>query len=387
MSNSDERDFWLSSLDDLDEELAAGDLSPQDHEVLTRTYTRQAAQALRSHEPGTDELASNELDEAAEQSDQAMSQSHRQRRRKRRKQAVLLGGLVAVGVVGGLLLANAVGSRYSGDTITGNDAVFSVPGLLRNAEESAAAGNLSEAIAIYDQVLERSPTQPTALAYKGWLLSLQGSDAAATDILADAVAAAPNYPDARAFSSIVLFRSGDCEGAAQELAAFDATEPPDFLAELLAAQGLRTNVARCRILAEADSGFIALADLGLGASDAVAGATSLYNPTSPTAGQPVLALRVYEAVLAETGNHPDALTYSGVILTQTGLSAQAEEGARRIDQAVEVAPNHAEARLWRAWLFIGLGETAQATADLEHLDTLNPSSEIARLASDLRSLL
>ena len=96
----------------------------------------------------------------------------------------------------------------------------SVPGLLRNAEESAAAGDLAEAIAIYDQVLERSPSNPTALAYKGWLLSLEGQQAEAGNLLADAVAAAPDYPDARAFRTILLFRSGECSEAAAELALF-----------------------------------------------------------------------------------------------------------------------------------------------------------------------
>ena len=96
---------------------------------------------------------------------------------------------------------------------------------------------------------------------------------------------------------------------------------------------------------------------------------------------------MYEAVLADVPNHPGALTYSGVMLTQTGLDDQTAEGARRINQAVEVAPNHPEARLWRAWLAIGLGQSDQARADLDHLDALNPSLEIARLAADLRSRL
>ncbi|MDE0602850.1 MAG: tetratricopeptide repeat protein, partial [bacterium] len=82
-----------------------------------------------------------------------------------------------------------------------------------------------------------------------------------------------------------------------------------------------------------------------------------------------------------------ALTYSGVMLTQTGLDDQFAEGARRINQAVEATPNHPEARLWRAWLAIGLGQTDQAAADLNHLDTLNPTPEIARLSADLRARL
>lgn len=361
----DEREFWLESLDDLDEELAAGDLEPEDHQVLSRSYTRQAAQALRGEQ--------GELEEADSGG--------------RGKLIAVVAGLVVVGVLAGVFLARAVGSRHSGDTITGNDAVTSVPGLLRNAEESAAAGDLGEAIAIYDRVLKRSPSNPTALAYKGWFLALQGQETEAADVLADAVVAAPDYPDARAFRAILLYRTGDCSGAAAELAAFDATNPPEFISQLVETQGLRTNIALCQIVLPGQEQFQTLSDLGLSADDAVAAARALWDPTTPAQGDPALALRVYEAVLADDPDHAGALTFSGVMLTQTGLDDQFAEGAQRVNQAVEVAPNHPEARLWRAWLFAGLGQIDQAQADLDHLDTLNPSPEIARLAADLRARL
>ena len=361
----DEREFWLESLDDLDEELAAGDLEPEDHQVLSRSYTRRAAQAIRG-----DKEKSEEADGGG-----------------RGKLIAVVAGLVVVGVLAGVFLARAVGSRHSGDTITGNDAVSSVPSLLRNAEESAAAGDLGEAIAIYDRVLERSPSNPTALAYKGWFLALQGQEAEAADVLADAVVAAPDYPDARAFRAILLYRTGDCSGAAAELASFDATKPPEFISQLVESQGLRTNIALCQIVLQGQEQFRSLSDLELSADDAVAAARALWDPTTPAQGDPALALRVYEAVLADDPNHPGALTYSGVMLTQTGLDDQFAEGARRIHRAVEAAPSHPEARLWRAWLFAGLGQTDQARADLDHLDSLNPSPEIARLAADLRSKL
>ncbi len=361
----DEREFWLESLDDLDEELAAGDLEPEDHQALSQSYTRKAADALRGDQ------------EEPEQPDG----------RGRGKLVAVVAGLVVVGVVAGVFLARAVGSRHSGDTITGNDAVTSVPGLLRNAEESAAAGDLGEAIAIYDRVLERSPSNPNALAYKGWLLALEGQEAEAADVLADAVATAPDYPDARAFRAILLYRTGDCFGAAGELAAFDATNPPEFISQLVETQGLRTNIALCQIVLQAQEQFETLADLGLAADDAVAAARALWDPTTPDQGDPALALRVYQAVLADHPNHPGALTFSGVLLIQTGLEEQITEGVRRIYQAVEAAPKHPEARLWRAWLSIGLGDPDQARADLDHLDTLNLPPEIARLAADLRTRL
>ncbi len=358
----DEQRFWLVSLIDLDEELAAGDLDPEDHRVLSQSYTHKAVEALRA----------------------GKEQPVEPDGRGRGKLIAVVAGLVVVGVLAGVFLARAVGSRHSGDTITGNDAVSSVPSLLRNAEESAAAGDLGEAIAIYDRVLERSPTNPTALAYKGWFLALQGQEAEAVDVLADAVAVAPDYPDARAFRAILLYRTGDCFGAAGELAAFDATNPPEFISQLVQTQGLRTNIALCQIVLQDQGQFQTLSDLGLSADDAVAAALTLWDPTSPAQGDPALALRVYEAVLADVPGHPGALVYSGVMLTQTGLDDQTAEGALRINQAVVVAPNHPEARLWRAWLFIGLGQTDQAQADLDHLDTLNPSPEIGRLAADLR---
>ena len=362
----DEREFWLESLDDLDEELAAGDLGPEDHQVLSRSYTRQAAQALRGDQQGSEETDG----------------------KGRGRLIAVVAGLVVVGVLAGVFLARAVGSRHSGDTITGNDAVSSVPSLLRNAEESAAAGDLGEAIAIYDRVLERSPSNPTALAYKGWFLALQGREAEAANVLADAVVAAPDYPDARAFRAILLYRTDDCFGAAAELAAFDATNPPESINRLVETQGLGTNIAvLCQMVLQDQAQFQTLSELGPSADNAVAAARTLWDPTTPAQGDPALALRVYEAVLADHPDHPGALTYSGVMLTQTGLDDQFTEGAQRINQAVEAAPNDPEARLWRAWLFAGLGQTDQARADLNHLDTLNPSPEITRLAADLRSRL
>lgn len=361
----DEREFWLESLDDLDDELAAGDLEPEDYRVLSRSYTRLAAQSLRGDQEQSEESGG----------------------RGRGKLIAMVAGLVVVGLLAGVFLARAAGSRHSGDTITGNDAVASVPSLLRNAEESAAAGDLAEAIAIYDRVLGRSPSNPTALAYKGWLLTLQGQEGVAADVLADAVAAAPDYPDARAFRAILLYRTGDCSGAAAELAAFDAADPPEFISQLVETQGLRTNIALCQIALQDLEQFQTLSELGLTADDAVAGALALWDPTTPAQGNPALALRVYEAVLADNPAHPGALTYSGVMLTQTGLDDQLAEGTRRINRAVEASPDHPEARLWRAWMAIGLGQTDQARADLDHLNTLNPSPEVARLATDLRSSL
>ena len=44
----DERSFLLDSLEDLERERAAGDLSDADYEVLRDRYTRRAAEVLRA---------------------------------------------------------------------------------------------------------------------------------------------------------------------------------------------------------------------------------------------------------------------------------------------------------------------------------------------------
>ncbi|WP_420638504.1 tetratricopeptide repeat protein [Candidatus Poriferisocius sp.] len=359
----DDREFWLASLDDLDEELAAGDLEPADHQALTQSYTRRAADALRQEggppaPPG---------------------------RGPGWKRLAVVAALVAVGALAGVMLGRAVGSRHAGDTITGNDAVTSTAGLLRDAEDSIAAGDRAEALRIYQQVLDRSPSHPVALAYRGWLQALDGQLGEAADSLADAVAADPAYPDARAFRTIVLYRTGDCSAAAAELAAFDATDPPSLMADLVQQQGLRGRIPLCLALEQGAEGPLTLASLGANADDAVAAAVALWEPTAPSEGDPGLALRVYEAVLGDHPDHGLALTYSGVLLIQTGPVEQAAVGAGRINRAVEVAPDDPETWLWRAWLYLGLDRVDQALADLDRLNALNPPPEIALLADDLRS--
>jgi hypothetical protein len=48
----DERSFLLSSLEDLDREYEAGDLSDQDHEMLRDGYIARAAEVIRALDDG-----------------------------------------------------------------------------------------------------------------------------------------------------------------------------------------------------------------------------------------------------------------------------------------------------------------------------------------------
>ena len=134
--------------------------------------------------------------------------------------------------------------------------------------------------------MERSPTNPTALAYKGWFLALQGQEAEAVDVLADAVVVAPDYPDARAFRAILLYRTGDCSGRGGGTGFLRCDQSPEFISQLVETQGLRTNIALCRIVLPDQGQFQTLSDLGLSADDAVAAARSLWDPTTPLKATP-----------------------------------------------------------------------------------------------------
>ena len=96
-----ERDFLFASLDDLDRELAAGDISAEDHAELRSGYVSRAAEVLRSLD----------ADAAPQQ-------------RIRFGWKAISGVIAVVLVVGGALafvLANALGERLSGQSMTGLD--------------------------------------------------------------------------------------------------------------------------------------------------------------------------------------------------------------------------------------------------------------------------
>ena len=98
-----ERDFLFASLDDLDRELAAGDISAEDHAELRSGYVSRAAEVLRS------------LDADATEPQQ----------RIRFGWKAISGVIAVVLVVGGALafvLANALGERLSGCLLYTSDA-------------------------------------------------------------------------------------------------------------------------------------------------------------------------------------------------------------------------------------------------------------------------
>jgi hypothetical protein len=220
-----ERDFLLSSLDDLDRELAAGDISPEDHAELRDGYVARAAEVLR--------LIEQERLEPL------------QRIRLGWKKAVgVLGVVIVIGAALAVVLASTLGERLSGQSMTGFDPRDTATALLAEAR----AANFSDPVGaadLYALVLVEDPTNVEALTYRGWTLALaarQNLDedasaeqfAEAVDLLVEAVTVDPSYADPLCFLGIIQYRFvGDADAARPFVAACLAANPPAEVRDLV----------------------------------------------------------------------------------------------------------------------------------------------------------
>jgi tetratricopeptide (TPR) repeat protein len=98
---------------------------------------------------------------------------------------------------------------------------------LQQAQALGAAGQVRQALTLYEDVLAIEPRQPEALAYRGWLVRLTGIDIHSSQLIAtgrasiqEALAVDPRYGDAHFFLGLLLLEDyGDLHAA---LAQFDA---------------------------------------------------------------------------------------------------------------------------------------------------------------------
>lgn len=225
----DERDHLLRSLDDLDAELAVGDLDDADYAALKDDYTARAAEVLRSIE--------------AHQTPASAAGTKESRR--------AIGWVVclaALAVGAGVLLAQAVGERGVNDQITGSIDPSDRDQVLQCQQMGAQSNQLLESLTCFDEVLDRDPQNVEALTYRGWYVVLAsgtaqqaGQDDAAAELLESgmffldrAIEVDPEYPDARAFRAIVFDRNGEPDKACEEIAVIAAGSPPPMIEQLVA---------------------------------------------------------------------------------------------------------------------------------------------------------
>ena len=376
-ADREELEFLERSLDDLDAEQSAGDISEGDYRSLSTLYAERVAAVRRRGAAAR--FASDRP---------AAGRPGRSPRNWRRAVAVL----VIVAMVGtglGVALASALGSRSSLDTATG-DIRQSTRAQLFEAQEHMAAGRFAEAEQLYAEVVAVQPSSAEALAWWGWLDFLRGDLPSAAERLETAVTVDPRYPDARVFGAVVAIRLERLEAAAAHLDVFDGLDPAPIMVELVASYELRERILAGRLAAAEEAG-------DAGAVDALlAGATSDEMATAARlladGGQVVLAARLFGSALEADPTNVPALVGRGALLTRPDFAAFEDllaEGLRALDRAVELSPDNPEARFWRGLALAQLGLFEDALADLDHLATLPAPprllDEAARLAEEVRA--
>lgn len=357
VSLSEERDFLLGSLDDLDAEFAAGDLDRADYEALRADYTARAAAVLRRIEgqPG------------AVPRDPTPDRTGGDR-------WWWVVGVVALAAVAGVLVAGFSGSRSAGESITG-DIRVTARELLRDAQVAFADGDLEGAIAHYDEVLELQPSNVEALTYKAWFTRLLGDPAAAAPLVEDAVAIDPDYADARVFAASIALELGDVGAARSHLDAFDALSAPPFLEQLVAQQGLRARLGEAVMLDAFERvGPVLLiedpppfAETGLSVADVLAAAEFVASDDV------FAAVTLVQRALDDAPDDPDLLAGYAWLLSRSATPSDpspAELALPFLDRALQVAPDHPEALIYRAFTRAFLGDIAGGGTDLDAFDAL-----------------
>jgi tetratricopeptide (TPR) repeat protein len=210
----EERDFLLRSLDDLERERAAGDVSDVDYATLHRTYTARAAAVLRALEregppPGPAP-------------------------RPRQRTLAVATGVAALAVAAGLAVASASGSRLPGDTATGD---VRATGASRLADAARLAkDDPQRALELYDEVLADEPDNVRALSERGLLLASLGASFGRPALVTEgrrsveaAVELAPGDPEVLFSRALTLRLAGEDAAAEEAFAAALAADPPPAL--------------------------------------------------------------------------------------------------------------------------------------------------------------
>jgi tetratricopeptide (TPR) repeat protein len=208
----EQRRFLLQSLQDLDREREAGDIDDADYRTLKDDYTARAAAVLHA------------IDER--KAGLAQKQRGVRRRRSTKWTAVVLAGVVALAIGGGVLVASTSGQRVPGQTATGN-VPSNVSDQLAAAQQDIAQGKAVGALKLYDQVLRQDPNNAQALTFRGWILESANLHDEALASLDKALAADPTFAMAHYFKGAVLFEGkNDPAAAVKEFEAFLASNPP-----------------------------------------------------------------------------------------------------------------------------------------------------------------
>lgn len=226
----EQRDFLLRSLDDLEAELAAGDIEPGDYATLRDDYTARAAAVLRAlderragrgRRPEGPEAAESDLGSVDHRNGGGSSPERRvgaagprrglQSRRVRR--AGVVAGILAFAVLAGVLVAHGSGERTAGQSASGS--ITSTPAApasdVDKAQQLFAGGKPLEALQTLNGAVQKNPKDVAALTFLGWFTRLTAKQVNHPELIDKAMTylvraeeADPSYGPAHLFRGIVL---------------------------------------------------------------------------------------------------------------------------------------------------------------------------------------
>jgi tetratricopeptide (TPR) repeat protein len=225
---TDERDFLRRSLDDADREREAGDLSDEDHALLTardgaRLVEVEAALVTLGPETPADNVAAGEPSE------------RRTLPLWRRLGIVAACLLIVTGVA--VLVVHSVQGRQPGQFSSGSVTVSQAQQIAEQLSQALTLNNQGDqqgALQLYDKVLSEDPSNPAALAYAGYIQWNVGSSAHVASLtrlgraeVEKAVQVAPTYYEAHLFLGLILENQDhNNAGAVTQFNDFLADNPP-----------------------------------------------------------------------------------------------------------------------------------------------------------------
>lgn len=237
-------EFWLRSIEDLDEQHTAGELSTTDYTRLRDDYASHAAERIR--DATTHPRATTEAPVKS----------------RRRSSAVVIGALAIVTIAAIAIVPTSIRNRSAGETITGNAATIPTGATVAQLQAAVDAdptnplaqlslarallesNELVDAMTAYDLAEQLDPTNAEPAAYRAWIMLVAGLPTESRIEAERAIDIDADYPDAHLILTLALRELGDTATAAIEVRTFlDLTgsdHPMRPMAEALRA-ALETN--------------------------------------------------------------------------------------------------------------------------------------------------
>lgn len=215
----EERAFLLRSIRDIEREHEVGDVDDNDFQALRDGYVARAAVVLREIEEGRSALSVRPP-------------------RSWLRTALTVGLTLVVAVSLGLYVADSLGQRLPGQSLTGGSPDDEVALRLASARQTLGS-DPGASQAAYDAVLEIEPDNVEAITYSAWLTVLEGRSSGdptrvleAVPLLQAAIAIDTTYADAHCFLAVATGRFLDppmVDLAVSEGRACLALNPPSML--------------------------------------------------------------------------------------------------------------------------------------------------------------